>query len=251
MDSRLPSAWTLVQQTEIQTNEALKKIYYQIVTESNKFFIWGKKLSLCIENIKDQSFLKTMRKIPYHHLEKINLLNVSHRSIKKIKFLLEEGIRINADSLVFEANNLSRVTAYLNLIIKISYKISHLICLEELIMNELQLKRILFAYKHVKVLQFSQCIFSLPKVPDFTKCLEGTSIKGICLANCEGRDYNDWINEPQKFENLIEGFSNSDLKDSLQEIDLWYFCELKLDFVKEVLSKHGFGHVEVLGNFDH
>ncbi|CAI2379582.1 unnamed protein product [Moneuplotes crassus] len=251
MASSLSSAWTLVHQTEIQTNEALEKIYYQIVTESNKFYIWGKELSLWIDDIKDQSFLKTMRKIPYPHFEEINLQNVSHRSIKKVKFLLEERMRINADSLVFVAKNISRVTAYLSLIIKVSYKISHRMCLGELIMNELQLKRILFAYKHVKVLEFSGCIFSLPKVPDFTKCLEGTSIKEICLAYCERRDWNDWINEPQKFENLIKGLSNSDLKDSLQEIDFGYFCELKLDFLKEVLSKHGFGHVEVSGDFDH
>ena len=78
-------------------------------------------------------------------------------------------------------------------------------------------------------------------------------IKFLSFAYCgyTGSEYrkSDWISTPSSFKNIVEAISKSGLKDSLQEVDIYYNHTLKKDEVQTMFNELGMSHISVVQNY--
>jgi hypothetical protein len=59
------------------------------------------------------------------------------------------------------------------------------------------------------------------------------------------RRYNHWNDHPERFENIVLGIKNCNLKHSLTEIDL-FNSGISLETAQILLEKHGLGHIKAV-----
>ncbi|CAI2372219.1 unnamed protein product [Moneuplotes crassus] len=116
--------------------------------------------------------------------------------------------------------NLNR-SNYFNLLINLSSKISRKVVFSRFSLNLRQLKRLIAAYKHVRVLRLPDCILSVPSAPDFSKALTNCQIQELDLSY-SGESYSsDWENNLDEFKNLVEGLASSpDLRLSIRRVSI-------------------------------
>ncbi|CAI2360859.1 unnamed protein product [Moneuplotes crassus] len=70
---------------------------------------------------------------------------------------------------------------YLNSLTRLSSKVIQRVTLESFNIGLPQLKRLVAAYKHVRVMGLIQCTLSIPSVPDFSKALTNCQIQELNL----------------------------------------------------------------------
>ena len=75
-------------------------------------------------------------------------------------------------------------------------------------------------------------------------------IKFLCFAYCGytgSKDRkSDWITTPSCFKNIVEAISESGLRDSLEEVDIYGNDTLKKDEVQAMFNELGMSHISVV-----
>lgn len=116
----------------------------------------------------------------------------------------------------------------------------------EFVLHTKQLKRIFYACRNATFAKFERWQFIVPKVPDFSKVLEGTRIYRLTLFG--------FAEEPENveeqlisFKNLFEGLATSEcLKESWEDIDIFGWIGRRLNLT-QVFADLGFERAYVNG----
>lgn len=114
-------------------------------------------------------------------------------------------------------------------------------------MNEIQLGKLLEAYKHLEEFGLSFVKINQEHSPDFSEELKGTKINALRLSDLGDPDACDWENQREHFRALIKALGKSDdLKNSLKEITLTK-SDMRKNFIRDILDENGFSQVEIVG----
>ncbi|CAI2375028.1 unnamed protein product [Moneuplotes crassus] len=241
---------------QLQLNQLNSKFYSDFSKaimdeEQLEYFLINNWLSLDLKNSTNNFFCKKMLNVPLGPKRGITFNDLSKPN-KHIKNFLTNCIPPNGvQILILKAAILCKIDAYLPIILHLSSKIPKRISLTNFKISSMQLKRFLGANRQKKAMEFTYCKFSFKTVPDFDRYLERTEIQRMYFCCCEEDGFSDWVNHPEEFENFINGLSQSDLKDSLQQVGYGWKCELKRSYVVSIFEKYGLGHVRIHGNFQH
>ena len=75
-------------------------------------------------------------------------------------------------------------------------------------------------------------------------------IKFLSFYKCGNTDYkerkSDWMSTPSSFKNIVEAISKSGLKDSLEQVDIYYNQTLKKDEVQVMFNELGMPLISVV-----
>jgi len=111
----------------------------------------------------------------------VTLWNIP-KSSNLVKKLLTSCIpQSGLKRLRISAKDLIGIQGYLPSIMEASYRVSEAIVLDSFIINEQQLKKVFMAARLTKEIEFVECKFRLPRLPEISKCLKSTTIKKITL----------------------------------------------------------------------
>ncbi|CAI2385422.1 unnamed protein product [Moneuplotes crassus] len=194
-------------------------------------------------------FLNKTKKMLLPCLEKVYLGDIT-KSYRLAKHFLKNCFPLDGINwLKLSAASQIDISCYLFEIIKASYRVKSTLILTNFRMNEAQLNKLLFANKHKEKIMFEQCRLCLPEISNLGKYLEGTTIRQLYLFNCETPDYCNWIQFPDRLENLISGISRCYLRDSLREINFGWRGLLSEGWIEQTFKRYGLDHVKISGNF--
>ncbi|CAI2385114.1 unnamed protein product [Moneuplotes crassus] len=136
---------------------------------------------------------------------------------------------------------------YFNLLISLSSKVIHTVEFDSLDLHHRQLKRLIAAYRHVRVLKLSTCKLEVPNVPDFSKTLTRCRIQSLWLLFTGGSYSSDYMINIDQFKNLIQGLvSSPDLRLSLRKVHI-KGCVMAKDKLEKIFVEHKFRKVKVIG----
>ncbi|CAI2364591.1 unnamed protein product [Moneuplotes crassus] len=143
------------------------------------------------------------------------------------------------DDLTLASLEPTKIGLYLPQIIKTCARVQKSVWLWGFNLNETQFKKFLMGCRHQEQVTFYQCRFSIPRVPDLSKCMKGTLIKKIWLCFCD-ENY-ELSKYSETMENLIKGISVCDLKESLREVEILDLTAK--DYFNAIFEKYGLGHI--------
>ncbi|CAI2371769.1 unnamed protein product [Moneuplotes crassus] len=142
--------------------------------------------------------------------------------------------------------NLKR-SNYLNSLTRLSSKVAQIVTFQRFRIGLPQLKRLVVAYKHVRVLRLFDCRLSIPIVPDLSKALTNCQIQELDLEGSGRSGNSDWENNFNQFNNLVQGLASSqDLRLSLKEVDMEY-CGVDQDEAEQIFEENQLGKVKIIG----
>ncbi|CAI2371414.1 unnamed protein product [Moneuplotes crassus] len=204
------------------------------------FCIW-------IKRRKERNLIKKMKSIALPKCSEIYIYDCLPNS-KYAKVFLEDTLQYNCKVLLFESNVMTSINRFLPQICKASHLITEKIVLWRFSINASHLRKILATNKLKSTVEFERCKITLPTVPDLSACCRGAMIEALCFVGCGEETHSDWVNNLQDFENLIHGLWNSDLRESLKEINLTC-CKLSQSHIDRIFKQYCFSHAEIIGNF--
>ncbi|CAI2372808.1 unnamed protein product [Moneuplotes crassus] len=230
--------------------EVLEKEIYEKLCMSFKVSEFGRngRFEIWLERNCDFQFIRKVENIILPKCRNVVIYDLTKSNRAVAKFLCMGIPTRGVQKLTLGADRLINIRYYLKEIIKASYRIEECIDLGHFKINGLQLQKLLRVNRHKKKVWFYNCKFSLPKVPNLSKCLQDTTIQEICLYNCEGKDRSNWLSRPEELSNLISSLSQSDIKHSLQRVCFSYDCQLPKPFIT-TLFQASLSKVQVHGSF--
>ncbi|CAI2362060.1 unnamed protein product [Moneuplotes crassus] len=196
-----------------------------------------------------QGFLKKMEGVAFPPLKEVSIYSIPTHN-RAVKYFLENSISTSRVTwLSLECARMTDIGFYLNAIIKACHRVKKSIKLNNFQISESQLEKLFMANKRKEGVLFHSCKFTFPKVPDFRRCLEGSSISTISIENCDNSDSSNWRSHPEEFENFIQGLANSDLKKSLQNVDFGWCYGFQEYHISTIFSRYDFEDVQIYGTF--
>ena len=81
---------------------------------------------------------------------------------------------------------------------------------------------------------------------DFSTDLQ-YNIKFLCLGRCGQSNKSDWANNRGDLRKIIKAISQSKLKDSLEEINI-YKCGVTISEVEQMLTDEGISNIKITDN---
>ena len=116
-------------------------------------------------------------------------------------------------------------------------------------LKEAELEQIIKSSSNWERLIFYYCDIHCSKKLDFGNS-DKRKIKFLSFAWCGNTSYeerkSDWIATPSCFKNIVEAISKSELKDSLQQVDIGYNNTLKKDKVQAMFNELGMSRISVV-----
>ncbi|CAI2359040.1 unnamed protein product [Moneuplotes crassus] len=140
-------------------------------------------------------------------------------------------------TLTLEVLEPTEIGLYLQQIIKTCAHVQKEICLCGFNLNEIQFKKFLMGCRHQEQVSFRSCKFAIPRVSDLKTCMKGTLIKKIGFCSCD-ENY-ELSKYSETIDNLINGISSCDLKESLTEIYILDY--LARGYFNSTFEKYGLG----------
>ncbi|CAI2372183.1 unnamed protein product [Moneuplotes crassus] len=136
---------------------------------------------------------------------------------------------------------------YFNLLVSHNSKVVRRVEFNRVKLSFRCLKRLIAAYRHVRVLTLSNLKLSIPSVPDFSKALTNCQIKTLILRYSGWSDCSNCRNNRDQFKNLIKGLASSpDLRLSLRMVDIHY-CGIYQNDAEEIFTENQLGNVKIIG----
>ncbi|CAI2372495.1 unnamed protein product [Moneuplotes crassus] len=167
---------------------------------------------------------------------------------RRSKLLLKNCFPAKTERFRFNGrnDNLLDISFYLKDITSVSHRVMKEVHICNFSINEIQLKKLLFAYRSIKEFMLKKCKVMTPTVPDLDKALKGCAIKHLDFELCGISKLSDWDNNLHQFENLIYGLSTTDLISTLEQISI-SSCNISEKYVRRKLNKYGFNRVKIHG----
>ncbi|CAI2367028.1 unnamed protein product [Moneuplotes crassus] len=206
-------------------------------------FKFSSTLSLNLKTPKPSLLLQTTTVFPYSSLTNLHILN--YPCSLPIHQSLPSQIPTATISCAF--SNTSPV-ANLPLLVKVLHRVTKEMEYSNFILPERSLKVLLSASRQVEILKFTACKMEHGPKVDLKRCLAKTSVKFLGLRGCGYASQSNWENQPEKFEGFIQAISESDLGQTLEDIDLM-LSGVERPFVQKVLKERGLGGVRIIGKF--
>ncbi|CAI2372255.1 unnamed protein product [Moneuplotes crassus] len=167
---------------------------------------------------------------------------------RRSKMWLKNCFPVKAKRFRFNGRNdrLLDISFYLKDVTSVSHRVIKEVHLCNFSINEVQLKKLLYAYRFIKGFMLKKCKIMTPTVPNLDKALKGCGIRNLNFEFCGHSKFSDWAHNLYQFENLIHGLSQTDILLSLRQINL-ESCEIDEMDVKRQLKKYGFKKVKIQG----
>ncbi|CAI2370048.1 unnamed protein product [Moneuplotes crassus] len=138
------------------------------------------------------------------------------------------------------------ISNYFNQITRIGCKVHKEIFLVGFQMSLPQLKRFITSFKQTGELYFRLCEFGITAIPDFSTCLEGTTIQRFDFIETRFTNHPDPEPNQEGFKNLIQGLTSSpSFLLSFKELDIRY-SQIPHKHLKKILSQHHLAHIYLI-----
>lgn len=184
------------------------------------------------------SLLKKISSIKLLNTEKV-IINCIPRRNKDFKCFLKSSLPDEINDLRLESSTLTDISYYLPEIIRASSIVNERVSLCGFKINESQLKRILMANKHKKVLSLKSCGFSFSDSPKFKKCLQGSTLEQLDLGEIMNRNNAYWERNPEKLHAFVKALGRTDLRRSLKIVN-FHHIDLCTEYVQDIFKRNGF-----------
>ncbi|CAI2366590.1 unnamed protein product [Moneuplotes crassus] len=200
---------------------------------------------------EDPQYTKFIKKIKFLKFFSVNKfrLNFGDMRNKHIVNLIDYSFPNKTNEIYASSsteNKMNRVI-YFNSLIRISSKVTREVTFNCFCFSFPQLKRFVAAYIHVKNLNLWYCKLSIPTVIDFSKALQNCQIQVINLLGTGSYSCNNWRDNFDEFNNMIQSFStSSDLRKSLRRVYIRN-CLISQNEAEEIFAENKLGGVEIIG----
>ncbi|CAI2384723.1 unnamed protein product [Moneuplotes crassus] len=213
--------------------------------ESNKHCV-NHQLQIAFALLRYMNLMKKLKLLKFSNIKKAGLHIGKMRNkhiLNFVDFSLPNKMEELDVYLTFE-KKLNRAT-YFNSLVRISSKVTRRVGFQFFCLSLNQLKRLVAAYRHVKILDIWDCKLSIPTVPDFSRALQNCQVLEISLSGTGYYYHSNWKDHPEEFKNLIQGFAtSSDLKLSLRKVTI-EDCEIKKSEAQKIFAEYQFEGVEI------
>ncbi|CAI2371949.1 unnamed protein product [Moneuplotes crassus] len=206
------------------------------------------KLYINSRNLKDAKLAQSFKCLKFFDTNFAGFYGVDSKNRHFCDFL-ESSFPDKISGLYFNSSNnmdLKR-SNYLNSLVRISSKVLQEATFNSFCISLSSLKRMVAAYKHVRVLGLYYFKLSISSAPDFSKALSNCQIQELELYGSGYSDRSDWKHNFDKFKNLVQGLASSpDLRLSLKEVDITH-CGINQDEVEQTFEENRLGGVKITG----
>ncbi|CAI2363770.1 unnamed protein product [Moneuplotes crassus] len=202
------------------------------------------------ECLYDQRFIKFVYK-----LELLNLFGTSNITLvtvdckrKQILYFINHCFPKKVNNLEVSSGMCLReeISDYYNPLIQLSFKVVKKVSFIKYKINEMQLKKIISAFRHVYELGLVSCELSVLSVPNFSRALSNCQIETLNLNQTEW-SLNCYLkSNVYEFKYLVQGLaSSSDLRLSLKTIYICV-CGITQKEIEELLIENQLVRVEII-----
>ncbi|CAI2372009.1 unnamed protein product [Moneuplotes crassus] len=192
-------------------------------------------------------FAQSMKYLKFFNINSIWFDDVDSKNKRFVDFL-ETSFPDKTNELCFRSDDGLDLNSsnYLNTLIRLSSKVTQKVEFIGFYIGLPQLKRLVAAYKHVRVLKLFYCSLSIPNTPDFSKALINCQIQELSLEGSGCSYKSDWGNNFDEFENLALGLASSpDLSLSLKKVYI-YDCGVTQNEAEQIFEENQFKNVEII-----
>ena len=154
-------------------------------------------------------------------------------------------------SVNYWSNTLSgiKMDFYIDSISKIIKSVEKEIYLTWFEIKEAELEQIIKSASNWERLILCCCDIHCSKKLDFSG-YEKCKIKFLSFVTCGSTNFkdrkSDWIKTPSCFKNIVEAISKSGLRDSLEQVDIFWNSTLNKDEVQVMFNELGMSHISVV-----
>ncbi|CAI2372017.1 unnamed protein product [Moneuplotes crassus] len=205
---------------------------------------------LCIhfKDLRDEKFVKSFKHLKFFDINQIWFHYFDSKNRHFVDFL-ESSFPNKTNYLCFKSRakmDLNR-SNYLSPLLRLSSKVTKEVSFYRFCIGFNQLKRLVAAYRHARVLVLWDCSLSIPSVPDFSKALTNCQIQDLDLIGSGSSNRSDWENSFGQFKNLIQGLASSpNLRSSLKKVDILR-CGITQSAAKQIFEENQLGQVKIIG----
>ncbi|CAI2369996.1 unnamed protein product [Moneuplotes crassus] len=217
---------------------------YEAMTDKKISIEDSEDLVLDFKNQLDIEFMKSIRDFKIPDVYELELRNIPE-DMSTFRDFIYTSFPDKVGRFDFDCNTSKKdCDQILDLISHVSPKVTSELYLYSCELSQYQLRRFLAATRQNQAsVGLPMCKIDLDSVPDFGNSLNGSKIEEISLSFCGGPDYSDWKRHPHRFENLIQGLSQSDdFVRNLQHLNL-NGCGIQQEDALQVLEQYRLSHV--------
>ncbi|CAI2371912.1 unnamed protein product [Moneuplotes crassus] len=196
-------------------------------------------LSFYCSDLRDVKLARNLKHLKFFDTYRILFVHVDSKNRHFVNFL-ESSFPNKTNDLGFCSRygmGLDR-SNYLNPLLRLSSKVVQTVSFRSFTIGLPSLKRLVVAYKHVRVLRLICCKLSIPSVPDFSKALTNCQIQQLDLEGTGTAGLSGCGNNFYLFKNLIQGLASSpDLRLSLKEVVI-YKCGVSQSEAEQMFEQN-------------
>ncbi|CAI2371842.1 unnamed protein product [Moneuplotes crassus] len=208
-------------------------------------------LSIEFNEICGDKLLKSLKCLKLFDIDYLVLRYIDSKNKRFVLNFLQSSFSNKIKALEFWSSgqmDLKRCN-YLNSLTRLSSKVVRQVEFGDFSIGLPQLKRLVAAFKHVRILRLIYCRLSIPSVPDLSKALKNCQIQKIYLQGSGNLTRSDWKNNFDEFENLVQGLASSpDLRLSLGKVFAFY-CGVTQNKAEQAFEENQLGGVNIIVGF--
>ncbi|CAI2373139.1 unnamed protein product [Moneuplotes crassus] len=204
-------------------------------------------LSLNFKDAKCETLARSLKYQKFCDINEIGLY-VTKSKTKRVVDFLELSFPSKINCLYIRSWNQTDLNKsnYFRLLISLGSRVAHEASFRSFYISLRGLKKLIAAYRHIRVLCLSACKLSIPNVPNFSKALTNCQIQEIKLSYSGNSYSSDWKNNLYQFKNLICGLAGSpDLRSSLKEVNI-HRCCISQNEAEEIFVENQLGEVKII-----
>ncbi|CAI2371830.1 unnamed protein product [Moneuplotes crassus] len=212
------------------------------VSLNSQLYIW-------LDYIWAEKLLKSLKCLKVYDIDCLSLDKIASKNKRFVLNFLQSSFPNKIKGLCFRSSgqmDLKRCT-YLNSLTRLSSKVVRQVDFQNFSIGLPQLKRLVAAFRHVRILGLARCRLSIPSVPDLSKALKNCQIQKINLERSGHSARSDWKKNFDELENLVHGLASSpDLRLILEKVYV-YGCGVTQNKVDQVFEENQLGEVNIIG----
>ncbi|CAI2372041.1 unnamed protein product [Moneuplotes crassus] len=206
-------------------------------------------LDIELNKIRYEKLLKSLKCLKVFDIDWLGLDYIASKNRRSVLNFLQSSFPDKIKSLTLWPSGLMDLKRcnYLNSLTRLTSKFVQRVNFERFSIGLPQLKRLVAAFRHVRILCLLNCRLSIPSVPDLSKALKDCQIQKIDLEGSGGSDCSDWENNFDEFVNLVQGLASSpDLRLSLEKV-IVFDCGVTKNQVEQFFEENLLGEVNIIG----
>mmetsp|Transcript_7133 Transcript_7133/g.6326 ORF Transcript_7133/g.6326 Transcript_7133/m.6326 type:complete len:260 (+) Transcript_7133:859-1638(+) len=225
---------------------------FKSITDISAEFDTNYSLVLSMNKAKESEVIGTFgtKKLQFPDIKRIQIQHIKNSNYKRINRFLSSCVPTTLPLLSVNWNSgeeLLKGSLITDSICKASQSVTKEVFLTFAEFNSENVQRIVKSANKSKRLVFWSCKIHTTDDMDFNT---DSAITYLSFAYCGHSDVSmKWNKYPKRFENIVAAISKSNLKDSLETININY-CNITPDEVKELLKKYNITHIKIVQQED-